>query len=108
MPRRSILSATERENLLTLPDAKDELVSKAGICIALKAAKLWQELIINWQPWKMSADDLASLRVRKPLNEADRLQLAALQEVHVLPARLAELAAWMMENGEKGEQEGFI
>ena len=26
MPRRSILSATERENLLALPDAKDELI----------------------------------------------------------------------------------
>ncbi len=26
MPRRSILSATERESLLTLPDAKDELI----------------------------------------------------------------------------------
>ena len=26
MPRRSILSATERESLLTLPEAKDELI----------------------------------------------------------------------------------
>ena len=26
MPRRSILSATERDNLLTLPDTKDELI----------------------------------------------------------------------------------
>ena len=26
MPRRSILSATERENLLALPDARDELI----------------------------------------------------------------------------------
>lgn len=26
MPRRSILSATERESLLALPDAKDELI----------------------------------------------------------------------------------
>ena len=26
MPRRSTLSATERESLLTLPDAKDELI----------------------------------------------------------------------------------
>ena len=26
MPRRSILSATERENLLALPDAKDDLI----------------------------------------------------------------------------------
>ena len=26
MPRRSILSATERESLLALPDAKDDLI----------------------------------------------------------------------------------
>lgn len=26
MPRRSILSATERDNLLAMPDAKDELI----------------------------------------------------------------------------------
>jgi len=26
MPRRSILSATERENLLALPDTKDDLI----------------------------------------------------------------------------------
>ena len=26
MPRRSILSATERDGLLALPDAKDELI----------------------------------------------------------------------------------
>ncbi len=80
----------------------------AGICIALKAAELWQERYIEWQPWKMSADDLVSLRVRKTLNDADRLQLAALQKPPTLPVILAELAAWMMEHGEKGEQEGFI
>lgn len=76
----------------------------AGISIALKAAQLWQERDIDWQPWKMAASDLAGLRVRKPLTEADRLQLAALP----VPVQLAELASWMMEHGEKGEQEGFI
>jgi hypothetical protein len=30
MPRRSILSATERESLLALPDAKDELIGGSG------------------------------------------------------------------------------
>ena len=32
----------------------------AGIAIALKAAELWQERGLEWQPWKMSASDLAS------------------------------------------------
>ena len=80
----------------------------AGINIALKAAEIWQEQKINWQPWKMSATDLSGLRVRKPLTEADRLQLIALQKSTVLPARLAELAGWMLEHNEKGEQEGYI
>ena len=31
MPRRSILSATERESLLALPDAKDELIRQYTI-----------------------------------------------------------------------------
>jgi hypothetical protein len=30
MPRRSILSATERESLLALPDAKDKLLMNTG------------------------------------------------------------------------------
>ena len=80
----------------------------AGINITLKAAEVWQEQQINWQPWKMSATDLSGLRVRKPLTEPDRLQLIALQKSTVLPARLAELAAWMLEHNEKGEQEGYI
>lgn len=78
----------------------------AGISIALKAAELWQERHIDWQPWKMSACDLAGLRVRKPLSEADRIQLAAL--IQPLPAQFAELAEWMLEHGEKGEQEGYL
>lgn len=80
----------------------------AGINIALKAAELWQELTIGWRPWKMSATDLAALRVRKPLSEADRLQLAAIQKTTTLPAPLAELSEWMLEHGEKGEQEGYL
>ncbi len=80
----------------------------AGINITLKAAEVWKEQQINWQPWKMSATDLSGLRVRKPLTETDRLQLIALQKSTVLPARLAELAAWMLEHNEKGEQEGYI
>ncbi|HEX5362878.1 MAG TPA: hypothetical protein VFW59_01275 [Gallionella sp.] len=80
----------------------------AGIAIALKAAELWRERGIDWQPWKMAASDLAALRARKLLTEADRLQIAALQQEPALPAPLAELLDWMLEHGEKGEQEGYL
>lgn len=96
--------------LLTLSPAPAQLAcdpDPAGIAIALKAAELWQEQRLDWLPWKMSATDLADLRVRKPLTDADRQQLAALRKI-TLPAALAELAAWMLERGEKGEQEGYL
>ncbi len=80
----------------------------AGIAIALKAAELWQERGLAWQPWKMAAADLASLRVRKPLTEGDRQQLTTMQQDPALPATLAELLKWMLEQGEKGEQEGYL
>ena len=80
----------------------------AGIAIALKAAELWHERNIAWQPWKMAASDLAALRVRKPLTDGDRLQLAALQQNPTLPSPLAELLEWMQKQGEKGEQEGYL
>lgn len=79
----------------------------AGIHIALKAAELWQSRHLDWRPWKMDATDLACLRVHKPLNETDRQQLAVLQDT-ALPAALRELAAWMREHEQKGEQEGMI
>lgn len=80
----------------------------AGIAIALKAAELWRECGIEWQPWKMTSTDLATLRVRKPLTEVDRLQLATLRQELALTAQLTELAEWMVEHGEKGEQEGYL
>lgn len=80
----------------------------AGIAIALKAAELWQERGLAWHPEKMSAADLAALPARKPLSEADRKQLAALQGGTTLPPTLAGLAEWMLEHGEKGEQEGYL
>lgn len=80
----------------------------AGIAIALKAAEPWTERGITWQPWKMTAADIASLRVRKPLTEVDKTQLAAIRKENVLPASLSELAEWMLDNGEKGEQEGYL
>jgi hypothetical protein len=80
----------------------------AGIAIALKAAEHWHERNIAWLPWKMSAADLAKLRARKPLTETDKFQLASLQRENHLPEQLAELAKWMLEHGEKGEQEGYL
>ncbi|MGA7749339.1 MAG: hypothetical protein WCA63_04260 [Gallionella sp.] len=80
----------------------------AGINIALKAAELWRERSIAWLPWKMSVSDLAALRARKPLTELDRFQLAALSQEAMLPIQLIELAEWMLEHGEKGEQEGYL
>lgn len=56
----------------------------------------------------MSAGDLATLRARKPLTETDKFQLASLQQEGRLPAQLAELTKWMLEHGEKGEQEGYL
>lgn len=80
----------------------------AGIAIALKAAELWRERNLTWLPWKMSATDLAALRVRKLLTESDRLQLVALQQESALSAPFLELIEWMLEHGEKGEQEGYL
>ena len=80
----------------------------AGIAIALKAAELWQQRGIAWLPWKMSANDIAALHARKPLTEVDRLRLAALKQEMVLPPQLVELSEWMLEHGEKGEQEGYL
>ncbi len=80
----------------------------AGIAIARKAAELWQARGLEWQPWKMSVADLLTLGARKPLNETDRKQLAELRADPVLPPMLSELAEWMLEHGEKGEQEGYL
>ncbi len=80
----------------------------AGIAIALKAAELWRERGIAWQPWRMTAADLAALRVRKPLTEGDKLQLGTLQLESTLPSALTDLLEWMLKQGEKGEQEGYL
>jgi len=80
----------------------------AGIAIALKAAELWRERNLTWLPWKMAVTDLAALRVRKPLTESDRLQIAALQQESMLTAPFLELIEWMLKHDEKGEQEGYL
>ena len=80
----------------------------AGIAIAMQAGELWQQRQLAWHPWKMGADDLSGLRARRTLSELDRQQLESLLVGGTLPAVLAELARWMLEHGEKGEQEGYL
>lgn len=80
----------------------------AGIAITLQAADLWQQRQLDWQPWKMGAKELTGLNARKPITEQDRQQLVRLLEEHSLPSTLIELAHWMLDHGEKGEQEGYL
>lgn len=97
--------------LLDLAPASAQLAcdpDPAGIAIALKTSELWRERKLDWRPWKMAAADLAALRVRKPLTEGDKLQLAALRQDSIIPALLSELLEWMLEHDEKGEQEGYL
>jgi hypothetical protein len=80
----------------------------AGIAIALKATELWKERNLSWQPWKMSKADLAELHVRKSLSDTDRRQIATLKQESILSTPFLELIEWMLEHGEKGEQEGYL
>lgn len=80
----------------------------AGISIALKAAELWKARNLEWQPWKMSAEDLSSLHARKPLSETDLYKLNMIEQIEDLPPMLVKLQEWMRIHGEKGEQEGFL
>lgn len=78
----------------------------AGIEIALSVGKIWADKGINWEPWCMDAEILSTLSKKKRLNTYDinRLQYLLTQP---LPGTLKELASWIMNNGEKGEQEGI-
>jgi hypothetical protein len=80
----------------------------AGISITLQAAELWQQRHLAWQPWKMGVSELASLNARKPITEHDRQHLVSLIAEHELPSGMTKLAHWMLEHGEKGEQEGYL
>lgn len=79
----------------------------AGIAIAMEAGALWTAAGSHWQPWHMDASDLARLRSRQPLSDSDHELLRRLMQSD-LPPTLAGLANWMSENGEKGEQEGYL
>lgn len=78
-----------------------------GIAIALQAAAPWRDAGLDWQPWKMSADDLAALPVRRPLGARDADKARGLLD-NGLPPVLDSLARWMLEHGEKGEQEAML
>ncbi len=79
----------------------------AGIAIVMEAGRIWAEAGIGWQPWQMDIAQLAALRGRLPLTPSDREMLRRLAQQR-LPAALAQLAGWMIEHGEKGEQEGYL
>ena len=79
----------------------------AGIAIALQAAKLWGAASLPWLPFAMRRDDLLAARQRKPLTENDRQQLAQLLS-GTLPPVLRQLAATVLELGEKAEQEAYL
>jgi hypothetical protein len=79
----------------------------AGIEIALQAGELWEQCGIGWHPWMMNSDVLAGLAQRRPLSDHDREHLASLTE-RSLPPEFRNLATWMIEHGEKGEQEGAL
>ena len=79
----------------------------AGIAIALQAAKLWEAASLPWMPFAMRRDDLLAARQRKPLTEHDHQQLAQLLS-GTLPPVLRQLAATLLELGEKAEQEAYL
>ncbi len=79
----------------------------AGIAIALQAARLWEASNLPWLPFAMHRDDLLATRQRKPLTEHDRQQLSQLL-AGKLPPVLSQLAATLLELGEKAEQEAYL
>ncbi|MGB0129236.1 MAG: DUF2399 domain-containing protein, partial [Rhodocyclaceae bacterium] len=96
--------------LLSLAPASAQIAcdpDPAGIAIALEASRPWDEAGIAWEPWRMAADDLAGLKTRQSLTAADRRLLDSLMQ-RPLPGSLAELARWILDRGEKGEQEGYL
>jgi hypothetical protein len=96
--------------LLSLAPAPAQIAcdpDPAGIAIALEASRPWDEAGIAWEPWRMAADDLASLKSRQSLTTGDHRLLDSLMQ-RPLPGALAGLARWMLDQEEKGEQEGYL
>ena len=78
----------------------------AGIEIALQVGAMCTAAGAAWEPWCMDAVTLQALPKKKPLVADDISRLQRLLSGH-LPEMLKELASWMLDNGEKGEQEGI-
>ena len=79
----------------------------AGIEIALHAGNYWHDAGLDWQPWRMSASDLWSLKQHKPMTEHDHQRVAVLRS-RELPAVLGELLEAFATSGKKGEQEALL
>ncbi|RJR46229.1 MAG: hypothetical protein C4576_11100 [Desulfobacteraceae bacterium] len=79
----------------------------AGIEIALDVGQLFTERSLLWKPWYMDVATLSALKLKKSLSEDDRDRLKRLLS-RPLPESLKDLSLWMIENGEKGEQEGIL
>lgn len=79
-----------------------------GIAIALQAGALWSAADLEWSPWKMSATELEGLGHRRDISQRDRERLDAIAPLLHERPELAELAQWIAEHGEKGEQEGLF
>ncbi len=79
-----------------------------GIAIALQAGHLWTDAGLDWQPWKMSPDDLDALPAKRPLTERDQALLDRLVAGTPLPDALRALAAHIRQQQLKGEQEGYL
>jgi hypothetical protein len=97
-------------HLLTGAPAPAEIAcdpDPAGIAIAQQAARLWENLGLPWRPWAMGRNDLITAPRRKPLTEHDRQHLSSLLTGKLSP-ELQQLAATMLELGEKAEQEGYL
>lgn len=98
---RTLLAAAPAPALIACDPDPD------GIAIALQAAAPWRDAGLDWMAWKMSADDLADLPVRRPLTGRDRERLHALPDSG-LPPVLDSFARLMLEHGETGEQEAML
>lgn len=79
----------------------------AGIAIALSVIDLCKASLLESVAWKMGPNELKSLVHRKLLSEFDQQQLVGLLKQD-LPLELKALADYMLENQQKGEQEGYL
>jgi len=79
----------------------------SGIEIALQVGRIWMETTLDWEPWRMDVRTLSGLRRKKDLTDNDKERLKHLL-LQTMPQTLKELCLWMLENGQKGEQEGIV